>query len=402
MSVLCGLCCPATLTAQNGVIVSNFLVNDRTITFEVSWKTPMPAVVWSDTVWVFVDYNDAGVMKHLPLLSGSTLTATSAPGTGKVIETPGNNSGVWVVGNARTVGSFSATVKLITANTFFFGACAYAVNYPPMGQYTSATTIKFTGTPKYKIVLESITGGGTSTEYSDNAYTVPAGYTIKSFTDVTGMPGIIKCVPPVVQALKVSAPGFCTGSAGVTFSLSGTQSDANYQLYRNGTTVGAVLPGTGNAATFSSAFNIAGTYIARSVAGGIYCPAGMSGTHAVNVIPLPAAPTAPSRNSRCSAGIVTFSATAPSGCTIDWYNAASGGSIVSGGNGVTSFSPNIKSTTTLLCAGTEYLHRLRIGVAAGACQVRMNYYVCTIIDLHCQVVTIILGTRAQRNAAPRW
>jgi hypothetical protein len=57
-------------------------------------------------------------------------------------------------------------------------------------------------------------------------------------------------------------------------------------------------------------------------------------------------PTTPSANSRCGAGTVTFSATAPSGCTIDWYDAASGGSIVSGGSGVVSFAPSINSSTT--------------------------------------------------------
>jgi hypothetical protein len=43
---------------------------------------------------------------------------------------------------------------------------------------------------------------------------------------------------------------------------------------------------------------------------------------------------------------VTFSATVTSGRTIDWYTAASGGSLVSGGNGVTSFAPTLTTTTT--------------------------------------------------------
>jgi hypothetical protein len=43
---------------------------------------------------------------------------------------------------------------------------------------------------------------------------------------------------------------------------------------------------------------------------------------------------------------VTFSATVPDGHTIDWYDASGGGSIVSGGSGVTSFSPTLTATTT--------------------------------------------------------
>jgi hypothetical protein len=68
---------PAMLAAQNGVTVSGLTVNSGTVTFDVSWKnTGMPAL-WSDTVWVFVDYNNKGVMTRLPLLTGATLTATS-------------------------------------------------------------------------------------------------------------------------------------------------------------------------------------------------------------------------------------------------------------------------------------------------------------------------------------
>jgi hypothetical protein len=43
---------------------------------------------------------------------------------------------------------------------------------------------------------------------------------------------------------------------------------------------------------------------------------------------------------------VTFSASVSSGITIDWYNASSGGATVTGGYGVTSFSPSLTQTTT--------------------------------------------------------
>ena len=83
--------CPVLLSAQNGVTVSNLVLEAGTVTFDVSWgDKPLPAV-WSDLVWVFVDYNNTGKMERLPLLSGATLTATSAPGVGKVIEVLDNN-----------------------------------------------------------------------------------------------------------------------------------------------------------------------------------------------------------------------------------------------------------------------------------------------------------------------
>ncbi|MDR2449350.1 MAG: hypothetical protein LBD52_05250 [Prevotellaceae bacterium] len=203
--ILLLLFCPVALAAQsNGVTVSGLNVNAGTVTFNVSWEKPMPVSLWSDSVWVFVDYNNAGKMERLPLLPGATLTATSAPGAGRVIEEPGNDQGVWVVGNARTMNSFSATVQLLTATADFPGACAYASNYPPVGEYAAVNKIKFTGTPEYDIVLKH-SNGTTDTLQSGKTFLVPDGYTLQSFSDKTGAPGIIKCLPSATHELKVSA-----------------------------------------------------------------------------------------------------------------------------------------------------------------------------------------------------
>jgi uncharacterized protein (TIGR02145 family) len=276
------------LSAQNGVTVTNLAVttgSPTTVTFDVSWTdTGMPAV-WSDSVWVFVDFNDAGVMKRLPLLAGATLTATSAPGVGKVIEVSGNDKGVWVVGNARSAGNFSATVQLLTGTANVAGACAYGSNYPPVGEYTTAAHLSFTGTAPYEIVLKH-KDGSIIVRKSESPYSVPLDYTVQSFTDKTGAPGIIKCLWPTVYTLTASASSFCTAGAGVTFGLSGTENGLKYQLYRGATAV-AALTGAGSAATFSSAFNVAGVYTARAIADDVYCTASMSGAHALSENSLP-------------------------------------------------------------------------------------------------------------------
>jgi uncharacterized protein (TIGR02145 family) len=134
-------------------------------------------------VWVFVDYNNAGKMERLPMLPGATLTATS-PG-GKVIEETDNNKGVWVAGNARSAGSFSSTVKLLTAVKDVGGACVYGSNYPPVGKYIATDVITFTGTAPYTVALKGIPEPQTAGSY----YIVPGA--IASFTDKTGAPGII-------------------------------------------------------------------------------------------------------------------------------------------------------------------------------------------------------------------
>jgi uncharacterized protein (TIGR02145 family) len=185
------LYCPMVLAAQNGVTVSNLAVDAGTVTFNVSWnRDAMPVALWSDTVWVFVDYNKNGVMERLPVTD-----ATASAGT--VTKIPNNDKGVWVAGNARTQGSFSATVKLLTAVKNVGGACAYASNYPPVGKYSSASEIACTGTPMYDIQLVK-PGGGTATVKSGDTFLLPCNYTLMSFTDATRAPGIMEelCTAP--------------------------------------------------------------------------------------------------------------------------------------------------------------------------------------------------------------
>jgi uncharacterized protein (TIGR02145 family) len=263
--ILLLLCCPMVLAAQNGngVKVSNLSVDAGTVTFSVEWnRDAMPAgLVWSDTVWVFVDYNNNGVMTRLPLSAGATLTATSAEGVAAVIEVENNDQGVWVVGNARDAGAFSATVQLLTATAGVAGVCAYASNYPPVGEYTSTDDIKFTGTSPYTVVIKKNSEGTTETRTSDTPFTVPDGFTVQSFTDKTGAPG--KLVPATYTLLGSNV---CAGAT-VTLTLSGSHYGWRYQLYKGDTPVGAVVNGTGNALAFPDAPADAGgfSYMVRTV-----------------------------------------------------------------------------------------------------------------------------------------
>jgi hypothetical protein len=175
---------PTLLSAQNGVTVSGLTVNSGTVTFNVSWNRDAPNMpaLWSDTVWVFVDYNAGGVMKRLPL-SGGTATA------GTVTKLAGNDQGLRVEGNARATGSFEAEVKLYyDSQTAMSGACAYASNYPPVADYVGDDRVTFKGTPPYDLVLK-YSGGGTVTAQSGGTYYKPSSYTLQSFIDKTGAPG---------------------------------------------------------------------------------------------------------------------------------------------------------------------------------------------------------------------
>jgi hypothetical protein len=154
-----------------------------------------------------------------------------------------------------------------------------------VGQYESATAIIFTGTAPYSLVFNE--GGGITTWQC--AYTIPAGKTLKSFTDKTGAPGTFHCTMPATQTLTASAAGYCEDAAGVQFALDGTERDVVYQLYRDNSPLsGATITGGGSAATFSGTFT-AGVYRVESLPGAS-CPAAMDSTHTITMYPVPAPP----------------------------------------------------------------------------------------------------------------
>ncbi|MDR3184267.1 MAG: hypothetical protein LBT49_02545 [Prevotellaceae bacterium] len=279
------------LSAQNtgGITLSNYKAQagpdgrSSTLTIDIRWTPPADSKkVWSDTVWVFVDYNNKGKMDRLPLsTSAAKLTNPSWSGA-SVIEEPGNRNGVWVAGNARSNGSFSATLQLPATckdarPCVATGVCVYAINYPPVGRYTAYNQIHFTGTPPFYVTYKE----GGDTVVQDNLakpFTVPAGKAVVSFYDASLAPGMITCKPPVVQTLSASADNYCVGSPDVTLALSSTEHGAVYRLYKDNA-AHSVLTGTGNPMPFPGSFG-KGAYSARVVAGA-FCEKPMNGAPVV-------------------------------------------------------------------------------------------------------------------------
>jgi hypothetical protein len=128
--------------------------------------------VWSDTMWVWVDYNQNGKMERLPVTG-----ATASSGT--IVKVPGNDKGVWLAGKARSEGAFSATVQLFTDEPNIDGLCVYASNYPPVGKYTAIDEISFTGTPPYDIALKDASGGTVGEEDAGWPYLDGAGHEVR-------------------------------------------------------------------------------------------------------------------------------------------------------------------------------------------------------------------------------
>jgi uncharacterized protein (TIGR02145 family) len=224
-----------------------------------------------------------------------------------VVEVENNDQGVWVAGNARDASAFSATVQLLTATAGLAGACVYASNYPPVGEYkNNATEISFTGTPDYEVILErNDKSTYTATVGKNGSLLIPNGEVALSFTDKTGAPGKLSCMPSTPYNLTVSATTYCAGSS-VTFALSNTTSGRTYWLYKGDEHVNT-LTSTGGAATFTSAFAGAGVYMAQVIAESGNCAATMTGEHTVSESPLPTITH--------SGGSVSQS--------VDWYTAIS-------------------------------------------------------------------------------
>jgi hypothetical protein len=212
------------------------------------------------------------------LISGGTLTEHTATKAGTGIFIPENDMGAWVYGDARTnaAGSFSAKVQLFTKETdiVIAGACAYASSYPPVGRYDD-TKIIFTGTPGYEITLTPEGGGVDEIVSSGSTFLLPCSYTVSSFTDRTGAPGIIQCLEPTNLTLTASSTTICEGQS-TTLTASASNA-AQYSLNGNDWQAEAEFNMT---PTFTTAY----TLYAKTEEG---CVASLANAALVTVNPLP-------------------------------------------------------------------------------------------------------------------
>ena len=136
--------------------------------------------------------------------------------------------------------------------------------------------------------------------------------------------------PAMAVSITPSNPAICSGaSTPLTASVTGGNPPYVYSW------------STGSAATGITASTI-GTYSVTVSDNTTGCAA-ITQTATVTAAPTPAAPTVTGTTTICAGNIVTLTATAPGG-TYEWYNAASGGTLLGTGNTFT--TPTLNSTTT--------------------------------------------------------
>jgi len=164
-----------------------------------------------------------------------------------------------------------------------------------------------------------------------------ATYSVSVADNTTGCTPVPQSVTvtaaPTPAAPTAAGVGICSGS---NATLTATAPGGTYQWYD------AVSGGTllvTNASYTTPALTATTTYYVQTTVGG--CPSARTAV-TVTVNPIPVAPTAAS-TSTCSGSSATLTATAPGG-TYDWYDAASGGTLLS--TGATYTTPALTTNTT--------------------------------------------------------
>ena len=141
---------------------------------------------------------------------------------------------------------------------------------------------------------------------------------------------------------SISATTPATRCSTGTVNLAATASAGTINWYAAST--GGSSLATGTSYTTPSIASTNTYYVDASENG---CTTAARTAVVATVNPLPSTPTSGVDGSRTGTGTVAISASVSSGETIDWYAALTGGSVLSGGTGTTSFTtPSISITTT--------------------------------------------------------
>jgi hypothetical protein len=204
-------------------------------------------------------------------------------------------------------------VQLLTATADLYGACAYASSYPPVARYLSNTEITFAGTPMYEVTLMHTDGITVETVEAGGTLLLPCDYTMSSFTDRTGAPGI-PCLVPSALSLTAGSTAIC---AGETVTLTASAADAAF--YSLDGTAWQASPVFADSPDADASYTL---YVKSAES----CVASAANAATVTVYPVSSIPSAPTHNgSKCAGTGITFSATKPDDAIgLDWTGSVSG------------------------------------------------------------------------------
>jgi len=149
-------------------------------------------------------------------------------------------------------------------------------------------------------------GTGSALTWTNNFtagnYTVAATNATTTCTATMNGSAVIT-VNPLPTTFTVSGTGsICTGAAGLTITLSGSQSGVNYQLKNGAANVGATKPGTGSALTWTNN-STAGTYTIVASNPTTSCTSTMTGSAVISINPLPTLFTVSGTGTMCQGSV---------------------------------------------------------------------------------------------------
>jgi hypothetical protein len=200
------------------------------------------------------------------------------------------------------------------------------VNYTLYNGGTSVTTVAGTGST---ISFGTFTATGTYTVLATNASTAcTAPMSGSAVISINALPSVY----------SVGGGGsICNGAAGLTVTLSGTQTGVNYTLYRSGTAI-AILPGTGISISYGP-YTDAGLYTIIATNATTGCTVAQSGSTTIVVNPLPTVYNITGGGNYCagSTGVAIGLSGSQSGVTYSLYNGATLVTTVNGTSSPISF-----------------------------------------------------------------
>jgi uncharacterized protein YjdB len=149
---------------------------------------------------------------------------------------------------------------------------------------------------------------GTGSAISFGLQTANGTYTVVATNATTGcvnnMSGTatvtINLLPTVFNV--TGGGNYCSGGAGVTIGINGSQIGVNYQVYLLGSPVGSLVAGTGSAIPVLGTFFTAGNYTVLATNAVTACTNNMAGVAVVVVNPLPTVFTVSGGGSYCTGG----------------------------------------------------------------------------------------------------
>lgn len=248
-------------------------------------------------VHIGIDGSQVGVIYRL-VLGGLTI-GTPVTGTGSALDLGlVNTAGTYsVIGTASTGCSVTmdatATVVVHPAPAIFAvtgggGYCTggAGVHIGLSGSQSGITYQLYNGSTTASM---PVTGTGAALDFG--LVTAAGTYSVRATNPATSCTSAMSGSVPVIinplpAAFSVTGGGtYCAGSGGVAVGLSGSQVGVIYQLYVGATTVSSPVSGTASAISFGLQ-TVVGTYTAVAT-NGTGCASDMTGTAAVNALPLP-------------------------------------------------------------------------------------------------------------------